>query len=247
MTVMWRRVFLVALLATLITMASAMHRTQASQELDEKALVDFLANAPDVAAEDEEMRKEEEADQMRFQELDLNVKRPPGSDNKNVRIVEAEDALPSSDYHDRLVKIRAKMKKLAAAIGEDMKLAEMRYEKSAELRGIDEELNGLEREKEKIILEGKLKVELDDLAKIEDMSQSLRHHFKELVDTQEAIKSKMTGAGDEVKLLDEERDVQAKADRDQLAADMDNQEATAHLNIARMLGKEQQEEIHTGL
>jgi len=66
-------------------------------------------------------------------------------------------------------------------------------ELQAELRTLNEQLDNLQKEKEKQILQAKLDKQMKDLSEINRMSRALRKKFSELKRTQQLIKSKLTG------------------------------------------------------
>ena len=144
----------------------------------------------------------------------------------------------TAEFDAQIQQVKQDMKKLKDNIKESEECARRLKEQQAEFRSLEEQIEHLQREKEKKILQNKLEKQMKDLSEINRMSRALRGKFQELKRTQNLIKTKMTGTRTTLQQLDNEvegdkdtEDINDKAD--QLGADLD----TMHAKQLKVLQK----------
>ena len=109
-----------------------------------------------------------------------------------------------SEFEGQIEELKKNIKKLQIAMKETEACARQLKEQKVQLRTYEEQKDHLEKEREKAILEAKLRKQMRDLQEINRMSRSLRGKFDELKRTQEMIKSRMSGTRASLNQLDNE-------------------------------------------
>lgn len=132
----------------------------------------------------------------------------------------------TAEFDAQIEQVKQDIKKLKENIKESEECARRLKEQQAEYRSLNEQVEHLQREKEKKILQNKLEKQMKDLSEINRMSRALRSKFQELKRTQNLIKTKMTGTRTTLQQLDNEAEGDADTDdiadkADQLGADLD--------------------------
>jgi DNA repair exonuclease SbcCD ATPase subunit len=107
-----------------------------------------------------------------------------------------------AEFDSQIEAIVGDIKKIKEAVKESEECAKRVAEQQAELRGLIEQKEHLEKEKEKKILQTKLEKQMKDLGEINRMSRALRTKFSELKHTQKLIKTKMAGTRSSLGQLD---------------------------------------------
>jgi len=107
-----------------------------------------------------------------------------------------------AEFDSQIEALVGDIKKLKEAVKESEECAKRVAEQQAEMRGLIEQKEHLEKEKEKKILQTKLEKQMKDLTEINRMSRSLRTKFSELKHTQKLIKTKMAGTRSSLGQLD---------------------------------------------
>jgi len=109
-----------------------------------------------------------------------------------------------SEYDGQIEEVQQTLNKLKGSIKESEACAHRLTEQRAQYRSLQSQLDHLQREKEKKILEDKLSRQMRDLEEINHMSRSLRQKYNELKRTQQLIRTRMTGTRTSLSQLDEE-------------------------------------------
>jgi len=107
-----------------------------------------------------------------------------------------------AEFDSQIEALVGDIKKVKEAVKESEECAKRVAEQQAELRGLVEQKEHLEKEKEKKILQTKLEKQMKDLTEINRMSRSLRTKFSELKHTQKLIRTKMAGTRSSLGQLD---------------------------------------------
>jgi len=129
-----------------------------------------------------------------------------------------------SEYDTQIEEVQQTISKLKGTIKESQECANRLAEQRAQYRSLQSQLDHLQREKEKKILEDKLQRQMRDLDEINHMSRSLRQKYNELKRTQQLIRTRMTGTKTSLSQLDEEdaeTDDTVVDDGNQIASEMD--------------------------
>jgi len=129
-----------------------------------------------------------------------------------------------SEFDPQIEEVQQTINKLKGSIKESQECANRLAEQRAQYRSLQSQLDHLQREKEKKILEDKLQRQMRDLDEINHMSRSLRQKYNELKRTQQLIRTRMTGTKTSLSQLDEEdaeSDDTVVDNGNQIAAEMD--------------------------
>jgi len=119
----------------------------------------------------------------------------------------SDSSSEDSEYDGQIAQVEEDMKKLKEQIKESQECSHRLVEQQAELRALNEQMDNLEKEKQKQILQGKLDKQMRDLAEINRMSRALRNKFTELKRTQQLIKTKLTGTKSSLNQLEANPDM----------------------------------------
>jgi len=130
-----------------------------------------------------------------------------------------------AEFDSQIETLVGDIKKVKEAVKESEECAKRVAEQQAELRGLIEQKEHLEKEKEKKILQSKLEKQMKDLTEINRMSRSLRTKFSELKHTQKLIKTKMAGTRSSLGQLDSDSepltDTQLSEAAENIGAELD--------------------------
>lgn len=110
----------------------------------------------------------------------------------------------NSEFEGQIEEIKKNIKAVRAAMKESEECARQLREQKVQERTLEEQLEHLEKQREKQILEAKLRKQMHDLQEINRMSRSLRAKFDELKRTQNMIKARMSGTRSSLNQLDNE-------------------------------------------
>jgi len=139
-----------------------------------------------------------------------------------------------AEYDSQIDDIKKNMKKVRVAIKETEECARRLNEQKAQLRSMLEQKEHLEKEREKAILEAKLRKQMQDLAEINHMSRTLRSKFSELKRTQQLIKTRMQGTRSSLNQIESDPGIDLgglKDSADKLGSEMD----AMHLSQKKIL------------
>jgi len=128
------------------------------------------------------------------------------------------------EFDGQIEEVQQTINKLKGSIKESQECANRLAEQRAQYRSLQSQLDHLQREKEKKILEDKLQRQMRDLDEINHMSRSLRQKYNELKRTQQLIRTRMTGTKTSLSQLDEEdaeTDDSVVDNGSQIASEMD--------------------------
>jgi len=126
----------------------------------------------------------------------------PSSKHGHAAGGEDESDADVAEFDSQIEALVGDIKKIKDTIKESEECAKRVAEQQAEMRGLIEQKEHLEKEKEKKILQTKLEKQMKDLSEINRMSRSLRTKFSELKHTQKLIKTKMAGTRSSLGQLD---------------------------------------------
>jgi len=148
---------------------------------------------------------------------------PAASEHKSGGEDESETDV--SEFDSQIEAIVGDIKKVKEAVKESEECAKRVAEQQAELRGLVEQKEHLEKEKEKKILQSKLEKQMKDLSEINRMSRALRTKFSELKHTQKLIKTKMAGTRSSLGQIDADHealsDTQLNEAAENIGAELD--------------------------
>jgi len=122
---------------------------------------------------------------------------------------QSDGASEDSEFDGQIAQIEEQMKRSKEQIKESQTCSHKLSEQKAELRALHEQLDNLNKEKEKQILQGKMDKQMKDLQEINRMTRALRGKFTELKRTQQMIKSKLTGTKSSLNQLEANPDMSA--------------------------------------
>jgi len=118
-------------------------------------------------------------------------------------------AAEDSEFDGQIAQIEEQMKRTKEQVKESQACAHRLTEQKAELRALQEQLENLNKEKQKQILQGKVDKQMKDLQEINKMTRALRSKFGELKKTQDMIKKKLTGTKSTLNQLEGNADMSA--------------------------------------
>jgi len=119
------------------------------------------------------------------------------------------EAGEDSEFDGQIAQVEEQMKRSKEQIKESQACAHKLNEQKAELRALNEQLENLNKEKQKQILQAKVDKQMKDLQEINRMTRALRNKFTELKRTQQMIKSKLTGTKSSLNQLEANPDMSA--------------------------------------
>jgi len=111
------------------------------------------------------------------------------------------------EFDAEISQVEEDIKKLKEQIKESEEYARRLTEQKAEMETLIQQKERLEKEKEKNILERKVRKQMKDLSEINKMSHGLRKKFMELKHTQDLIKHRLMGTKISLKELEGDSDV----------------------------------------
>jgi len=164
---------------------------------------------------------------------ELEQQAAPSLDSNNMRFVQQMPMMPDmglpttsedpSEYDAKIQDAQNKIKAIDGQLKEAQAYARRVTELQAQKRDLQENLDSYQKEKEKIILEGKLAQQMVDLNQVASMSRDLRGKYEELKRTQDLIRSRLTGTRTSLQELDNDADDSdvVMDDGEQIAAEMD--------------------------
>lgn len=119
----------------------------------------------------------------------------------------SEGSEEETEFDAQIAQVEDDVKKVKDQIKESEECARRLADQKVELRNLNEQLEHLNKEKQKHILQGKLDKQMRDLAEINRMSRALRLKFADLKRTQQLIKTKLTGTKTSLNQLDGNADL----------------------------------------
>lgn len=120
----------------------------------------------------------------------------------------------TSEFDAQIDNVKKEIGELKNAIKESEECARRLSEQKAQLRNLQDQMDHLEKEKERKILEEKLGKQMKDLSEINRMSRSLRQKYNELKHTQNLIRSRMSGTRSSLNQLESEGDYDPSSTED---------------------------------
>jgi len=162
-----------------------------------------------------------------------------GGDDKVAGSTAAQDEADADvgEFDSQIETLIGDIKKIKEAVKESEECAKRVAEQQAELRGLIEQKEHLEKEKEKKILQTKLEKQMKDLTEINRMSRSLRTKFSELKHTQKLIKTKMAGTRSSLGQLDSDSEPMSDTQLNEAAENIGAEIDAMHKAQTDVLGK----------
>jgi len=121
----------------------------------------------------------------------------------------SEGSGEDSEFDGQIAQLEEQMKRTKEQIHESQACGHRLLEQKAELRALHEQLDNLNKEKQKQILQAKMDKQMKDLQEINRMTRALRTKFTELKRTQQMIKSRVTGTKSTLNQLEANPDMSA--------------------------------------